>query len=44
MLLPILEFLAAGLLILIVITQIILPMLRGTPLFSAIQKLSLIHI
>jgi len=38
MLLPILEFLAAGLLILIVITQIILPMLRGTPLFSAIQK------
>ena len=38
MFLPIMEFLAAGLLVWVAITQIVLPMLRGTPLFAAIQK------
>jgi len=38
MLLPILEFVLAGLVVWIAISQIILPILRGTPLFSAIQR------
>ena len=38
MLLPILEFLAAGLLVWFAITQLVLPLLHGTPIFSALQR------
>lgn len=38
MLLPILEFVTAGLLVWVAISQIVIPMLRGTPIFSAFQR------
>ena len=41
MLLPILEFIAAGLLVWFAMAQIVIPLLRGTPIFSALQRLGI---
>jgi hypothetical protein len=38
MFLPIMEFVVAGLVLWVAITQLLVPLLRGTPIFSAIQR------
>jgi hypothetical protein len=38
MFLPIMELVVAGLVVWVAITQVLIPIFRGTPLFSAIQK------
>ena len=38
MFLPVMELVVAGFVLWVTITQIVLPLLRGTPIFSSIQK------